>query len=342
VSVPARRQGWPDPADVDVWELRLDAPPRALRNLEAVLSGEERARADRFVFAVDRDRYVAAHGLLRHVLAGYSNQMPARLRFVRATRGKPRLEDPEDLCFNLSHSEGVGVLAVTLARQVGIDVEAVRPLADLEDLVATCLSPSERTRFEALPELSRLPAFYEAWTRKEALLKALGEGLSRPLDSFDVTLGPGEPAGILSVVGAPASAELYALRALRPAEGFVGALAVGGTEARVRLRGRVSPEELEETDGSRGAGGEAHLHRGRQPGGAIRLVARGQGDPEGVARRREERLQDGLSGVHPDRLDRHDAGEPAADRRGQDDGRVRRRKAHASAYDREPLEVTRP
>jgi 4'-phosphopantetheinyl transferase len=194
--------------------------------------------------AADRRRYVAAHGLLRHILAGYAGLAPSEMRVERAPEGKPRLLHPRDLRFNLSHSEGIGVVAVALAREVGIDIEAVRPLDDLESLVGTCFSAVERTQFAALPEPSRLLAFFEAWTRKEAFLKALGEGLSRPLDSFDVTLRPGDPPRILRVEGEPGLAERYSLRELRPAAGFVGALAVEGTEARVRLRGWVSPEEV--------------------------------------------------------------------------------------------------
>ena len=133
------------------------------------------------------------------------------------------------------------MMAVTFAREVGIDVEAVRALDDLEGLVGKCFSAVERTQYATIPEPSRLVTFLETWTRKEAFLKALGEGLSRPLDSFDVTLGPGVPPRILRVVGEPGMAGRYSLRSLRPAAGFVGALAVEGTEAKIRLRGWVSP-----------------------------------------------------------------------------------------------------
>jgi 4'-phosphopantetheinyl transferase len=247
VNVSAGTSGWPDPAEVDVWVLRLDASASVSWDLEKALSAEERARAERFVFPADRHRYVAAHALLREILAGYAGRFPSQMRFEHGPGGKPRLVHAEHLRFNLSHSGNVGMVAVTFAREVGIDVEALRPIPDLDVLATKCFSAAERAQFASIPEPSRLEAFLEGWTRKEAFLKALGEGLLRPLDSFDVTLRPGDPPRILWAADDPGMAARYSLRSLRPAPGFVGALAVEGREPRVRLRGRVHAE----TDGPR-------------------------------------------------------------------------------------------
>jgi 4'-phosphopantetheinyl transferase len=308
--------GWPDPPEVDVWKLRLDAPPSALARLEGLISPDERARADRFAVPVHRCRFVAAHGLLRCLLGAYLDAPPARLAIQTGPEGKPSLGRGEDLRFNLSHSGDLGLVAVAWGREVGIDVEAVRPLDDLEGLVSRCLSDSERAAYAELPEPARLSAFYQAWVRKEAFLKALGTGLSRPLDSFDVTLRPGDPPRVVRVGGEPSLAGRYTLHALSPAPGFAGALAVEGTEAGLRLRGWVTPEAVEEIDGSRGQGRHGDVRRGGQPRGAVRALARGQGDAEGMAFRRQERVEGGLPGVRQERVDRHDPGEPAPAGRG--------------------------
>ena len=161
---------WPDPAVLDVWGLRLDASARELRYLEEVISGEERARADRFAFVADRCRYVAAHGLVRYLLAGYVGQAPSEIRVERAPQGKPRLVHPMDLRFNLSHAGDVGMVAVAVGRDVGIDVECVRPLDDLGALVEMCFSPGEKEPYATIPEPARLVTFFETWTRRPSLL----------------------------------------------------------------------------------------------------------------------------------------------------------------------------
>jgi len=222
--------------DVHVWSLSLDLPQAELRRLESLISTEETARAERFAFPLDRRRYVAAHGLLRLVLSGYLGTGPDAIAFRSNGDGKPRLAHPERLRFNLSHSGVLGLLAVSANREVGIDVEEIRDLEDIEDLAKTCFSPVEQAAFAAVPAVQRSWALFAGWTRKEAFLKALGEGLSRPLDSFDVSLAPGEPARLLRVEGAPSAPASYAIRSLEPAPGYVGALVVDGIQMTLRWR----------------------------------------------------------------------------------------------------------
>jgi 4'-phosphopantetheinyl transferase len=222
------------PQDVHVWELRLDLSPADHDRLERVISAEEARRADRFRIAADRRRYVAAHGLLRVVLSGYVGARPDGVAFGPGAGGKPRLAGRETPRFNLSHAGALGLVAVAADREVGIDIEEVGEDGDLEGLAETCFSPVERAALAAVPAAQRPAAFFAGWTRKEAFLKAIGAGLARPLDSFDVTLTPGDTARLLRLEGVPGASRRYQLRTLRPAAGFVAALAVDGRGVTIR------------------------------------------------------------------------------------------------------------
>ena len=224
------------PHDVHVWSLRLDLGQSGRDRLEASLSTDEAARARRFAHAIDRARFVCAHGLLRLVLSGYAGVQPQELVFEGAPGSKPRLADVRGPRFSLTHSGSLGLVAVSAAREVGVDLEEIREIGDPGHLAATCFSAVERAALTALPASQRRAAFFAGWTRKEALLKARGEGLSRPPGSFDVTLTPGEPARVLRVEGAPDAPRRYALRAWHPAAGFVAALAVEGRAVTLRWR----------------------------------------------------------------------------------------------------------
>jgi len=222
------------PDDVHVWSLRLDLASDVRRRLEAFLSPDEADRARRFAFPTSRNHFVCAHGLLRVILARYLGVAPWEVAIERAAGGKPRLADGAGPRFNLSHGGGMGLVAVCAGREVGVDVERVREVAGLA--ADRCFSPFERASLKAVAPRLRLEAFYACWTRKEAFLKALGDGLARRLDSFDVTLAPGEAPRLLRVQGEPEAPDCWALRALRPAPGYVGAVAVEGHEVAVRRR----------------------------------------------------------------------------------------------------------
>ena len=223
------------PHDVHVWTLRLDLSRTTHDRLERVISADEAVRAARFVVAADRTRYAAAHGLLRVVLSGYLGVRPEEVVFERGIGGKPCVASRR-VRFSLSHSGARGLVAVSAEREVGVDIERIRELGDVEGLARRCFSPLERAALSAVPPSQRQAAFFAGWTRKEAFLKVLGEGLSRPLDSFDVTLKPGEPARLLRDRGAPAVSGRYALRALRTAPRYVAALAIDGCGASIRGR----------------------------------------------------------------------------------------------------------
>jgi len=153
----------------------------------ALLDAAERAQAARFVYGDDRRRFVRTHGWVRRVLGAYRTVPPAMLRFTRGPFGKPALDG---ISFNLSHAGEVALLAVAAeAVAVGIDVERVRPLADIADMVRQCFAPEEAAVWRALPPAEKMLGFFRLWTFKEAFVKATGEGLSRRLDSFAVSLG---------------------------------------------------------------------------------------------------------------------------------------------------------
>ncbi|HWI09093.1 MAG TPA: 4'-phosphopantetheinyl transferase superfamily protein [Solirubrobacteraceae bacterium] len=206
---------------------------------EALLDDSERARAERFVRLEDHDRFVLAHAALRLLLARCLGVEPATVRYAQRAHGKPGLgADLARLEFNMSHSGRLGLLAVARDRPVGVDVEAVRGMADALSIADTQFSALEREALRALAPSERRPAFFRCWTRKEAVIKADGEGLGRPLSSFDVDLAPGSTAALTSFDGRPAELAGWSLRDLAAPPGYVaaGAAAVdpGGAPARWR------------------------------------------------------------------------------------------------------------
>jgi 4'-phosphopantetheinyl transferase len=201
-----------------------------------LLSLDERTRAKQFHFERDRVKFVRGRAALRRLLGDYLEIAPGVVGFHYGEYGKPELDAGERcrLRFNVTHSGDVVAIAVTGGPAVGIDVEQTRPLADLDSLARTCFSEHELMEFYELPVKTRLAAFYSGWTRKEALLKALGSGLHYPLTDFDVTLDVNRPACLLRIHMDPAAAERWQLHAFQPTTDYAGAVAVeriGGAAA---------------------------------------------------------------------------------------------------------------
>jgi 4'-phosphopantetheinyl transferase len=178
-----------------VWTIALDVPPPPGDPADG-LSPEERARATRYRFDVDRRRFVTARSALRSILGGYLGVPPAAVAFTTGPSGKPMLDagrhDPI-LRFNLSHSHDVALVVVAHDRDVGVDVERLRRLPDPEAIVARFFSADERVALARLPPARRLPAFFRVWTVKEAYLKACGEGFRRDLRQIEVQGGCDQP-----------------------------------------------------------------------------------------------------------------------------------------------------
>ena len=227
--------------EVHVWLLGLDLPPARLEGLSRVLSADERQRAGRFHRARLRDRFVAARGQIREILAGYVRLPPAGVAFAYGAHGKPRLPDGAPR-FNLSHSEGHALLAVSRNREVGVDIERILPGVDCEGIARRFFSAAEMAALMALPPSARRPAFFAAWTRKEAFVKAKGGGLAIPLAGFDVSLAPSAPARLLRTVWDPHEAARWWLDDLEAPAGFCAALAVEGRRPRLRVLAPDRPD----------------------------------------------------------------------------------------------------
>ncbi len=217
--------------EVHVWRASLDLEASSIQSLQETLCVEEQQRAERFHFQKDRDRFIVARGLLRALLSRYLGEEPGHLRFVYNQYGKPALSEAyskEPLCFNLSHSHGLALYAVTQNRNLGIDLEYIRTDFPYEEIAERFFSPQENAVLRTLPLNMKHEAFFTCWTRKEAYIKATGKGLSLPLDQFDVSLIPREPAMLLSIAGNQQAACHWSLQELIPVPGYVAALAVEG------------------------------------------------------------------------------------------------------------------
>lgn len=222
----------PSADDVHLWFVSLDDPPLPRQHLESVLSVDERARADRFYFERDRRRFVAGRGLLRTILAPYQDTAPISLIFDYGPAGKPLLVDnsPDSVIdFNLSHSGGYALFAFSPKGPLGVDLELVRDLSDLERLSRLVFSEREQDELHSVPESHKIEAFFHGWTRKEALLKAWGLGIGGPLKQMEVTLHPDYPARVLQVPAEQGDSAGWSLVSLTPAPGFRGALALEGS-----------------------------------------------------------------------------------------------------------------
>lgn len=213
--------------EVHVWRVWLSAPEAAAAGLWALLSADEQARARAFHFERHRLPFIVARGMLRRILSRYVDVSPQNLAFVYGPQGKPALRDVgAAVQFNLSHSQDLALLAVTSLPAVGIDIEWMRPLDDMMGIAAHFFAAGERARLAEMPAAQRHRAFFQCWTRKEAYIKGIGEGLSRPLDRFEVAFGPQEPARLLSVAADPADTQRWSLHGFDPAPGYAAALAV--------------------------------------------------------------------------------------------------------------------
>jgi 4'-phosphopantetheinyl transferase len=221
------------PGEIHVWSIRLDPPAERVERLGRFLAADEWQRASRFRFEKHRRQYVVGRGALRALLAAYAGTRPERVQFAYGPRGKPFLA-PElaeaGLQFNLSNSDELAVVGLVRGPEIGVDVEYLRPMPDCSQIAERFFSQSEREVLRGIPAARKEEAFFNCWTRKEAYLKAVGEGLAAPLDSFDVTLAPGEPPRMLSLEGDPERAARWSFHDLRPADDYIGAVAIeGGT-----------------------------------------------------------------------------------------------------------------
>ena len=227
---------WPSAAEtlclgsnqIHVWCARLDDFHRELPRFQAMLSSVERMKSERFRFPKDHDSYVIRHGLLRMILGRYLEKFPSEIEFCYGQFGKPQIkEDPvrSPLHFNDSHSGDLVLYAVTRACPIGVDVEQLRAVPYFEEIASRFFSPREAEMLMALPTECRMEGFFACWTRKEAFLKATGEGISERLAKVEVTLAPWEEAKFLRIAEGPQAQAEWQLRSFSPATEYLAAVA---------------------------------------------------------------------------------------------------------------------
>jgi 4'-phosphopantetheinyl transferase len=208
--------------DAEVWLADLDAAD-ASESALAVLSEDEQARARRFVFDVHRHRFIACRAALRARLAERLGRAPGSLRFEYGPVGKPSLAGHDTLRFNVSHSDRYALLALADQAEVGVDIEQIRPLSDMNALAERVFSHGERAALAQVPGDRQADAFFAGWTRKEAYIKARGDGIGM-LDAIEVTLSPGEPPRLVRVTGQPDEPERWSIQSLSTVSGFAAAV----------------------------------------------------------------------------------------------------------------------
>jgi 4'-phosphopantetheinyl transferase len=211
--------------EVHLWTLVPEGEDIA--EYTSLLSPAEMERARRFRFPALFERFVSDHGRLRLLLAGYLEADPQSLQFVENEQGKPRISGPDcRLRFNMSHTRGLTMIALCLDAELGVDVEAIRAVEDRDEIATRHFSPMESKALLAQPVQERDAAFLRCWTRKEAYIKARGEGLSLPLDRFAVTLAGNDRAALAHCDWDEQEPHRWMLEHLQPMAGYIGALAI--------------------------------------------------------------------------------------------------------------------
>jgi 4'-phosphopantetheinyl transferase len=227
--------------DIQLIFTSLAASDDLLARFRGILSADELARASRFRFDKHRNAFLVARGLLRLILGRYTNTDSAAIQFTYGPQGKPEVVDAPHVRFNLSHSESIALYGIRRGGAIGVDVEYIRAMEDLEDIARHFFCAAECEDLLAVPQAGRQKAFFNCWTRKEAFIKAIGEGLSHPLDRFRVALRPDEAACLISVDGRPGAETDWSLHDIAAPEGYVAAVALAGRHGRFDIRRFESP-----------------------------------------------------------------------------------------------------
>jgi 4'-phosphopantetheinyl transferase len=217
------------PGRVDVWHCSTEQPDAVVAALHGELAAAEQRRAAQFRFDRPRREFIIARALLRRLLAAAMNRQPSAVALDASEHGKPRVLLPQHapaIEFNVSHSHGLAVVAMTIGAAVGVDIECVRDKPDIERLAERFFSPLETQTLMQVPAADRRRAFFVCWTRKEAILKATGKGVSLPLDSFDTSFWPASEAKLLAARWGAAVPDKWSMANLDLGERHVGSLAV--------------------------------------------------------------------------------------------------------------------
>jgi 4'-phosphopantetheinyl transferase len=228
-------QPLPD-SDIHVWYASLNVSSHDLSRYRSLLSQDETDRAMRFVFEKDRSHYIVGRGLLRLILAGYLGLDPARLEFVYGKHGKPALQSDPHLEFNLSHSNDIVLYAFNWNRRIGVDVEYLIPMADMDDFAEQFFTLRESAWINSLSGKQKEDAFFKTWTCKEAFLKANGSGLTVPINQVEISLETDGTVELLAIGDDQDQAANWGIKMFDPLSGYQAALAVEGHGGQIILR----------------------------------------------------------------------------------------------------------
>jgi 4'-phosphopantetheinyl transferase len=230
-----------DNNEIQVWLIEFDRFGDDEGAWRTGLVDEEQKRAALYRFARDRKQYAVTRTCLRSLLASYLETKPLAVDIRYAEHGKPYLSGPYgDLQFNVSHSDGVALLAFCRGKMLGVDVERIREDVEAEDIAKRFFSPAEQSALLHLSAERRRQAFFACWTRKEAFIKAIGDGLSLPLHQFDISVDPGQPAALLATRPVSTEAGEWSLCDLEVPCGYAAALAVRGQHVTVSMNRLVA------------------------------------------------------------------------------------------------------
>ena len=213
---------------VHIWYANLNIEESLELYFYNILSSDEKQKANRFRFPKDRTHYIAGRGILRELLGKILSKNPNIIQFMYSKYDKPFLKDNSDLQFNISHSNGIGLFGFVKEYLIGVDIEYAKRPIEVEQIASRFFSKNEAKRLLDLPGNQQLEGFYNCWTRKEAIIKAIGQGLSFPLDQFEVSLKLNEEAKLLATYWDRNEVENWQMKSFSPIHDYKGALAVRG------------------------------------------------------------------------------------------------------------------